>query len=111
MTGTLLTDLVGAIVALGNPENWFESDLYNYTNNLENLLCDTYGFNIIDETIIEVDDHGEALHENVFGRKEDRVVIGYQFRHNPEWGITSVYKPYFMKPQVVTTYVFDKPVF
>lgn len=58
---------------------------------------------------MSVDDHGEARKLSIY--QKEGTIIGLEYEIHPEWGITSVHKPYFMKPQVITTYVFDKPVF
>jgi hypothetical protein len=108
-----LTNLINDIRNLGDPESMNTTEeLCRYTENLELLLCDTWGFNIIDDWIcIEVDDHGEALRETQFSLKGAATVIAYRFRQHPDWSITEVYRPYFMNPVVVTKYVKDGDIF
>lgn len=103
------TDLVGSVAALGNPENMYYETAGTYSEAIEYLLYDDFGFQLITNKVLSVDDHGEARKLSTF-QKED-VVIGLEYEIHPEYGITKVDKPYFMKPKVVTTYVFDKPVF
>lgn len=99
-----------AVAAMGDPECIYDFEAVDkYIISLDNLL-DNFCYELAETNTIEVDDHGEALKENLFQHRWNGEIIGYCYSVHPLYGLTKVNKPYFMKPQVVTTYVCDRPV-
>lgn len=103
-------NFIDSFTALGDPERiYYSEDVDKYIIKLNNLL-DNYCYELAETNTIKVDDHGEALKENLFQHRWSGGIIGYCYSVHPFYGLTKVDKPYYMKPQVVTTYVCDRPV-